>query len=64
MPQFIILAIAGAGLYAGYKLLARQLTSAARATEDIKRRASASAPKDLGTLEFDAETNVYRPSSR
>lgn len=64
MPQFVIIALAGAGLYAGYRMVTRQLAKASRAADDLKRRAAAAAPKDLGSLEFDADAKVYRPARR
>ncbi len=66
MPQLVVLAAIGAGLYAGYKALAR---AGARMAEDLKRseqelraRAAANAgAKDLGTLEYDPMSGVYKP---
>lgn len=54
MPQVLALVIAGAGLYAGYKWISRYLA-------DGRRPKGRSTPKDLGTLEYDAEARVYRP---
>ncbi len=69
MPQVIALILAGAGLYAGYKWVAKQLTSAAeeaaRAREEelVRRQGEATgAPRDLGALEFDEKSGVYKPS--
>ncbi|MEQ1711306.1 MAG: hypothetical protein ABL908_07885 [Hyphomicrobium sp.] len=72
MPPFIALAIAGAGIYAGYKWLTRELQRTApdgeRAPSDAEMRATDAAdagsrhmPKDLGTLEWDAASGVYKP---
>jgi hypothetical protein len=67
MPQVVALMLAGAGLYAGYRWIARQLTQAAaeaaRAQEEIARRAAeaAGAPRDLGALEWDEKSGVYKP---
>lgn len=71
MPPFIVLAIAGVGLYAGYKWLAREINrnadpaggNAADAStgDGDATAASRSAPKDLGPLEWDATAGVYRP---
>lgn len=66
MPQLVVLAAIGAGLYAGYKALVR---AGARMAEDLKRsedelraRATAQASeKDLGTLEYDPMSGVYKP---
>lgn len=62
MPQ-IVLFIAGAGLLAGARWIVREIQS--RAAE-AHRRASEAAmgPKDLGSLEWDAEASVYRPVRR
>lgn len=68
MPHVFALVIAGAGLYAGYKWVARQLADvqeAARRQEaelrEAMMRGGRAAPKDLGTLEFDPQAGVYRP---
>lgn len=70
MPQLIALALVGAGLYAGYRWLAREARRAAAAAEqaraEIERRAAETArvPRNLGALEWDDETHVYRPAKR
>lgn len=70
MPQVLALIAAGAGLYAGYKWVSRTLQEAqktARVREAELREAVARAkgePKDLGTLEVDPATGVYRPRSK
>lgn len=69
MPQVIVLALMGAGLYAGYRWLARTSKDMAaefqRTQDDLKRRASGGViEKDLGALEYDATSGVYRPSKR
>ncbi|MBL8883386.1 MAG: hypothetical protein JNL45_10080 [Hyphomicrobium sp.] len=67
MPPLIVLAIAGAGLYAGYKLFAKLIeqahTPAKSDAERWKREAAAHAnePKDLGGLEWDEQSGAYRP---
>lgn len=68
MPQ-IVLVIAGAGLLAAARWLAREAQSRAaeaeQATADAQRRAAeTSGPKDLGALEWDAEASVYKPARR
>lgn len=68
MPQ-IVLVIAGAGLLAAARWLAREAQSRAaeaeQAAADAQRRAAeALGPKDLGALEWDAEASVYRPVRR
>ncbi|MBN8911328.1 MAG: hypothetical protein J0H65_04560 [Rhizobiales bacterium] len=70
MPQVLALIAAGAGLYAGYKWVSRTLQAAqktARVREGDLREAMARAkgePKDLGALERDPATGVYRPRSK
>ncbi|MFA5948933.1 MAG: hypothetical protein WC807_01475 [Hyphomicrobium sp.] len=69
MPQVVAIMIAGAGLYAGFKWVSRlvsQAKDAARNMEEQAERARTAArgPKDLGALEYDQETGVYRPRVR
>ncbi len=63
MPQVVALAVLGAGLYAGVRWVSRQVDriqeEARKAEAELKRRASE--PKDLGALEYDEGTGVYRP---
>lgn len=63
MPQVFALVIAGAGLYAGYKWLARTLADVQNAGQSQNARGSrgGAVEKDLGTLELDAKTGVYSP---
>ena len=65
MPQVFALALIGAGALAGYRWVARQLdavTQAANQAEaELQRSAGRAAPKDLGELEWDAISGVYRP---
>ncbi len=68
MPPLIFFAIAGAGCYAGYKFFAKLMeqaqTPSRSETERIRREAAArSATRDLGALEWDEATGVYRPRS-
>lgn len=69
MPQVFALVIAGAGLYAGFKWISRVLADAqqaARQRDADGREAVARGsrgPKDLGKLEYDPATGVYRPHS-
>ncbi|HRN89090.1 hypothetical protein [Hyphomicrobium sp.] len=58
MPQVIALVVIGAGLYAGYKWVSRTIAKGQRRGE---RRVT---PKDLGTLEYDAKSGVYRPRGK
>jgi hypothetical protein len=68
VAQLIMLALAGAALYAGYRWLwrpARMIAAEVRRAEDEIRRATArSSTKDMGRLEYDPRTGVYRPSRR
>jgi hypothetical protein len=71
MPQLVAVIIAGAGLYAGLrwlsKALERHALAARRAAEDelARRERGAGRPvKDLGTLEYDPESRIYRPRPR
>lgn len=70
MPQVIALLVAGAGLYAGYRWVSREvrraLAGAKEAQEELSRQAAKAAgmPKDLGTLEWDEKAGVYRPSKQ
>jgi len=71
MPQLIVLVLAGAGLAAGYRWLARQAEGVAgdlKKAEEALRRRTSGAPlaegesaRDLGTLEWDEQAGVYRP---
>jgi hypothetical protein len=66
MPQVFALALIGAGAFAGYRWISRQLDAIAKAANQAEaelRRATESAaqPKDLGQLEWDAASGVYRP---
>ena len=70
MPPFIILAAAGVGLYAGYKLLSKlveQAQTPSPADVERRRRETAAAmggPKDLGELEWDEKAGAYKPRLR
>ena len=63
MPPLIGLILLGAGLYAGYRGVMR----IAGRMQDELRRAEAEAPrpvvveKNLGALEYDPASGVYRP---
>lgn len=68
MPPLIVLAIAGAGAYAGYKFFSKLMeqvqTPAKSDAERWKREAAAARagePKDLGGLEWDEKLGAYRP---
>jgi hypothetical protein len=69
MPQIVAVVLIGAGIAAGVKWIAKEVAKVAQATrlatEDIKPHEPMSvAPRDLGALEYDAETGVYRPSGK
>lgn len=57
MPHVLALVAVGAGLYAGYRWVSRVI---AKGQSDGGRVA----PKDLGTLEYDAKAGVYRPRTK
>lgn len=64
MPQLVFAALIGAGFYAGYRYASRQLGKDKRSAEAAAERTSrdaANAPRDLGNLERDPVTGVYRP---
>lgn len=61
MLQLARLAIAGAALYAGYKWISRELSAATKAAEARTKAKSGVGPRDLGALELDASSGVYRP---
>ncbi len=67
MPQIVAVVLIGAGIAAGVKWLAKEVAKAAQATrlasEDLARHGPVPvAPRDLGALEYDAKTGVYRPT--
>ena len=69
MPQLIVIALIGAGFYAAYRWM-RQASDAItaelnRAEDEHRRRAGGGrVEKDLGRLEYDPTTGVYRPQER
>lgn len=67
MAQLIVLALVGAAIYAGYRWLwlpARLIVAEVRRAEDEMRRAAMGRgyAKDMGRLEYDPHTGVYRPT--
>jgi hypothetical protein len=64
----IVLALVGAGIYAGYRWVwrpARMIVAEVRRSEAELRKAAARAlHKDMGRLEYDPATGVYRPARR
>jgi hypothetical protein len=66
MPQVFVLALVGVGLYAGYRWFvqaSRKVAAEVKRTEDELRRRAAGGvlEKDMGTLEYDPASGVYRP---
>ena len=68
MPQVIALALLGAGLYAGYRWVTRTTREIAeqmqRADEEVRQEATGRIEKNLGTLEYDPASGVYRPARK
>ncbi|MBO0740780.1 MAG: hypothetical protein J2P51_05080 [Hyphomicrobiaceae bacterium] len=68
MPQVVALALLGAGLYAGYRWVARAArgiaAAVARTEDELRRQSQGRVEKDLGALEYDPASGVYRPAKR
>lgn len=71
MPPLIAAALIGAGLYAGYRVAGFAFEALAKLGETGQRPAAPEgdeaaklAVKDLGALERDPKTGVYRPVRR
>ena len=69
MPQVIALALLGAGLYAGYRWFTRAASEigaehAARRGRGARQKAAGRIEKNLGALEYDPASGVYRPAKR
>jgi len=68
VPQVIALALLGAGLYAGYRWFARAAggigATIARAKDERRQQSQGRIEKDLGALEYDPASGVYRPGKR
>ncbi|HXF53931.1 MAG TPA: hypothetical protein VNK52_07390 [Hyphomicrobiaceae bacterium] len=63
MPQLLLLGLMGAGLYLGYRWLAREWERSLAADRE-RFRQSSRGPRDLGPLEWDEDARVYRPAKR
>jgi len=68
MPQLIIVALVGAGFYAAYRWM-KQASEAitaemSRAEAERRQRSGGHIEKDLGRLEYDPATGVYRPQKQ
>ena len=65
MPQLALLMVAGAGLVAGYKWVAKEVHKHAEALEraraEAEARQAAAAPRDQGALIWDAGAGEFRP---
>jgi hypothetical protein len=60
MPHLMALAFIGAGIYAGYRWVSRVT---AKVADEVKRAATTNVTeKDLGHLEFDPKSGVYKPT--
>jgi len=68
VPHVIALALLGAGLYAGYRWLARTVGDMGarlqRPQDELWQQSKGPIEKDLGALEFDPASGVYRPAKR
>ena len=68
MPHMIALALLGAGVYAGYRWLKRtvhEIEAQMRRTEvELRQKATGRIEKDMGTLEYDLVSGVYKPIRR
>lgn len=58
MPQVLIFAAAGAGLYAAYRI-AKRLSASSR--DHALRNSADAEPRDLGVLRRDPDTGDYKP---
>lgn len=66
MPHVVALVLLGAGVYAGYRAFMR---AAGRMRDELERVEAEVRPpvvveKDLGVLEYDPASGVYRPRQR
>lgn len=61
MPQLIAIALIGAGAYAGYRYLSRQMQRMAEPDGGHDAAGVPEGPQRRGELVWDAEAGVYRP---
>ncbi|MEQ1718101.1 MAG: hypothetical protein ABL907_19340 [Hyphomicrobium sp.] len=62
MPPLIVLALAGAGVYAGYRLFSKLIEQAQTPAKPAgKSKSDGGEPKNLGGLEWDEKIGAYRP---
>lgn len=59
MPQAVVIALMGAGMYAGFRLAKLLAARAGR----VEPEAGSHALKNMGTLRRDPTTGVYRPEA-
>ncbi|MCC2112795.1 MAG: hypothetical protein KDJ16_12240 [Hyphomicrobiales bacterium] len=59
MPQIVLVALIGAGLWIGWKALKKEM-----ARVDTRLRETKTTEKDPVKLEKDPETGIYRPQDR
>jgi hypothetical protein len=68
VPQLMVLALVAAGIYAGYRWLWRPVRMIAaevrRAGDELRRAGVRGSEKDMGALEYDPISGVYRPVRR
>jgi len=66
MPQLIIVALMGAGFYAAYRWMkqASETIAAELRRAEAELRRGGRIEKDLGRLEYDPATGVYRPQNK
>lgn len=61
MPPLILLAITGLGAYAGYRAVKGVLNRIENDLQPQRAERDRPAPRDLGFLERDPASGVYRP---
>jgi len=68
VPQVIALTLLGAGIFAGWRWLTRAASDMAadmrRAEDELAQKTAGRIEKDLGALEYDPASGVYRPAKR